>query len=66
MSHLDYNGAGVSSTPLRSTILFDGGNLHVKNLRGRVAIVTGASMGIGEAIARCLATEGCHVVPNSG
>ncbi|MCH8992683.1 MAG: SDR family NAD(P)-dependent oxidoreductase, partial [Acidobacteria bacterium] len=31
-------------------------------LRGKVAIVTGASSGIGEAAARALAAEGAHVV----
>jgi ketoreductase RED2 len=35
------------------------------DLRGRAAIVTGSSSGIGEAIARHLALAGCHVVVNS-
>lgn len=34
-------------------------------LRDKVAIVTGSSSGIGEAIARSLAAEGAHVVVNS-
>jgi sorbitol-6-phosphate 2-dehydrogenase len=32
------------------------------DLNGKVAIVTGAGQGLGEAIARRLAAEGCHVV----
>ncbi|MBI4562399.1 MAG: SDR family NAD(P)-dependent oxidoreductase [Candidatus Rokubacteria bacterium] len=34
-------------------------------LKGRVAIVTGSSMGIGEAIARLYAQNGARVVINS-
>jgi len=40
-----------------STDLFD--------LSGKIAIVTGASRGIGEAIARLLATQGAHVIVSS-
>jgi 3-oxoacyl-[acyl-carrier protein] reductase len=34
------------------------------NLKDSVAIITGSSSGIGAAIARCFAAEGCHIVIN--
>ena len=36
----------------------------VQIFRGKVAIVTGASRGLGAAIATCLAAHGCKVVIN--
>ncbi|SVD80461.1 uncharacterized protein METZ01_LOCUS433315, partial [marine metagenome] len=36
----------------------------VKDLKNRVAIVTGSSSGVGAATSRLLASFGCHVVIN--
>ena len=33
----------------------------MKRLEGKVAVVTGANQGIGKAIARALANEGCRL-----
>jgi len=38
---------------------------HLFDLDGKIAFVSGASRGIGEAIARLLAEQGAHVIVSS-
>ncbi len=40
------------------------GGSGMKDIRGKVAIVTGSASGVGAATARLLASQGCHVVVN--
>src|SRR6266702_3128872 len=54
-----------ASTPARACASGDGereGSETVRGLRGKVAVVTGATQTMGEAIARRLAAEGARVV----
>ncbi len=61
-STLDFIASPKSAYVSGQTIVIGPGKPKQEDLRGKVALVTGAARGIGAQIARVLAREGAHVI----